>query len=193
MKKLVKCLIIISLIIIIIFAFTQIRKTLARYETTATAQKDVDVAFWVVGNDIKTGRILVDDIYPRNEPFEYTFTVSNFNEAGKRAETDLEYDIIIKASTYLPLNYEVAKKETDGTETTCIKDEQLYIDENNTYYRQIRLKTTENNLTMDCNNNKTDTFVVKITFPPEYSTNADYADLMEDIKIELSARQIIGE
>lgn len=192
-KKLVKSLIIISLIIIIIFAVTQIRRTLARYETTATAQKDVDVAFWVVGNDIKTGRIIVDDIYPRNETFEYTFTVSNFNEAGKRAETDLEYDIAIKASTYLPLSYEIAKKETDGTEKNCIKGDQLYIDEDNTYFRQITLEASENNFVMDCNNNKTDTFVIKITFPKEYSTNADYADLIEDIKIELSARQVIGE
>lgn len=187
-KKLLKSLIIISLIIIIIFAVIQIRKTLARYETTATAKKDVDVAFWVVGNDIKTGRIVVDDIYPRNEPYEYTFTVSNFNEDGKRAETDLEYDITITASTYLPLNYEVTRNGE-----ICTKDDQLYIDEDDTYFRQIRLEASKNNFIMDCDNNKTDTFMIKITFPAEYNTNIDYADLVEDIKIELSARQVIGE
>lgn len=186
--KINKTLIIVALIIIIIFATIQIRKTFAKYETTAVAEKDVDVAFWVVDNDMKTGRIVVDDIYPRNEPFQYTFTVSNFNKDGKRAETDLEYDITIAASTYLPLSYEITKNGT-----VCTKNDQIYIDRDDTCYRMIKLETDKNNFTMDCNANQTDTFVIKVTFPKEYSANPDYADLIEDIKIDLSARQIIEE
>ena len=37
----------------------------------------------------------------------------------------------------------------------------------------------------------TDTFVVKVTFPKSNYTNAEYADLIEYIKIDLSAKQII--
>ena len=187
-KKLFKSLIIIALIIIIIFAIVQIRQTLARYETVAQGEGDVDVAFWVVDNDVKTGRIILEDLYPREEPFEYTFTISNFNEDGKRAETDLEYDILITTSTYLPLSYEVTRNGM-----TCINEGQLYIDVDDTYYRVIRLETDTNNFTMDCDNDQTDTFTIKVTFPEEYSSNPEYADLIEDIKIELSARQIIDE
>lgn len=187
-KKLFKSLIIIALIIIIIFAIVQIRQTLARYETVAQGEGDVDVAFWVVDNDVKTGRIILEDLYPREEPFEYTFTISNFNEYGKRAETDLEYDILITTSTYLPLSYEVTRNGM-----TCINEGQLYIDVDDTYYRVIRLETDTNNFTMDCDNDQTDTFTIKVTFPEEYSSNPEYADLIEDIKIELSARQIIDE
>lgn len=187
-KKLFKSLIIIALIIIIIFAIVQIRQTLARYETVAQGEGDVDVAFWVVDNDVKTGRIILEDLYPREEPFEYIFTISNFNEDGKRAETDLEYDILITTSTYLPLSYEVTRNGM-----TCINEGQLYIDVDDTYYRVIRLETDTNNFTMDCDNDQTDTFTIKVTFPEEYSSNPEYADLIEDIKIELSARQIIDE
>lgn len=191
-KKLFKTITIITLIIIIIFTALQITKTLARYETVGTAQKDVDVAFWVAGSTFQTENITLSNIYPSDTPFEYTFSISNFNEAGKRAETDIEYDITIITSTYLPLSYEVVKKGTDGAETDCTKTEQLYTDDDNTYYRQIKLETSSpNNFTMDCSSNKTDTFVLKVTFPKS-SANPDYADLIEDIKINLSARQIIG-
>lgn len=187
-KRLLKTLIIILLIAIIIFAINQIRKTLAKYQTEGDAQRDVDVAFWIVDNSFQTERILVEDIYPRQEPFEYTFTVSNFNQEGQKAETDLEYDITITASTYLPLSYEISK---DGV--ICTKDDQLYMDNDNTYYRQIQLLAKDNDFSMDSNINETDTLVMKITFPEEYSSNSEYADLIEDIKIELSARQIIDE
>lgn len=187
-KRLLKSLTIILLIAIIIFAINQIRKTLAKYQTEGDAQRDVDVAFWIVDNSFQTERILVEDIYPRQEPFEYTFTVSNFNQEGQKAETDLEYDITITASTYLPLSYEISK---DGV--ICTKDDQLYMDNDNTYYRKIQLLAKDNDFSMDSNINETDTLVMKITFPEEYSSNSEYADLIEDIKIELSARQIIDE
>ena len=187
-KRLLKSLTIILLIAIIIFAINQIRKTLAKYQTEGDAQRDVDVAFWIVDNSFQTERILVEDIYPRQDPFEYTFTVSNFNQEGQKAETDLEYDITITASTYLPLSYEISK---DGV--ICTKNDQLYMDNDNTYYRQIQLLAKDNDFSMDSNINETDTLVMKITFPEEYSSNSEYADLIEDIKIELSARQIIDE
>ena len=187
-KRLLKTLIILLLIAIIIFAINQIRKTLAKYQTEGDAQRDVDVAFWIVDNSFQTERILVEDIYPRQDPFEYTFTVSNFNQEGQKAETDLEYDITITASTYLPLSYEISK---DGV--ICTKDDQLYMDNDNTYYRKIQLLAKDNDFSMDSNINETDTLVMKITFPEEYSSNSEYADLIEDIKIELSARQIIDE
>jgi len=189
-KRLFKSLIIISLIIIIIIAFIQIRKTLARYETSATAERDVEVAFWVVDNDFKTDRILIEDIYPRdNNPFEYVFTVSNFNidNTAQKAETDLEYEIVLTSTTNLPLSYEITK---DGD--TCTKVEELYTDADGTCYREIKLETVANSLVIDSASNTTHEFVIKVTFPKSYSANPDYSDLIEDIKIELSAKQVIG-
>ena len=63
-KKIRKCLVILLLIVIIIAVIILIRNTLARYETTATSDKDVDVAFWIMDNSFKSDRLLIKDIYP---------------------------------------------------------------------------------------------------------------------------------
>lgn len=203
-KKIIKSLIIISLIIIIIFVAIQIRNTLARYETTTTTQRDVDVAFWVVDNSFKSERLVIDDIYPLDMPFEYQFTVSNFN-GDKIAETDIEYGLVLTTTTNLPLSYEITR---NGTTYTGI-NQKLFTDEDGTVFREIRFGTTENPypLIMDtitgANNEKTkitDTYILKVTFPTQSyvngvlvdnRTNLNYPDLMENIKIELTARQKI--
>lgn len=186
-KRLSKSLIIIGLIVIIIFAVIQIRRTLARYETTATTEREVDVAFWIVDNDFKTDTILIDEIYPRDSDYEYTFAVSNFN-ATKSAETDLSYEIVITASTNLPVSYEITKNGV-----TCTKIEELYEDASGTCYREIKLETATNNLIMPESADVTDNFVIKVNFPKEYHVNQEYADLIEYIKLDLTATQIIEE
>lgn len=229
-KTLIKSLIIISLLIIIIVSAIQARETLARYETTTNAERDVDVAFWVVDNSFKSERLFINDIYPSTDPFTYTFTVSNFEANDKIAETDMEYDITLLTTTNLPLSYEIERTITiDGV--TYAKNEEgkyvdssgneyagtvydtvtqtLYTDEDGTYYRKINFGTAENPypLVMDTvipevedgeptgkniKTKVTDTYTLKVTFPLEYSAYLDYADLMENIKIELSARQKIS-
>ena len=180
------------LIVIIIAAIILIRNTLARYETTATSEKDVDVAFWVVDNTFKSDRMLLENLYPSNTSFDYTFTVSNYEMVAdgetitKRAETDLDYELVLTATTNLPLEYEIQKNGV-----TCTKTEELYADDDGTYYREIKLETDKNNLIMRQGTDITDTFVVKVTFPKSNYTNAEYADLIEYIKIDLTAKQII--
>ena len=186
-KKLFKSLIIISLLIIIIAVAVQIRNTLARYETTANTTRDVDVAFWIVGNSFKTQRLLIQDIIPRNEPYTYQFTVSNF-EGTKKAETDLEYNLVITSTTNLPLNYTIKKNGE-----TYAATERLYQDDDGTYYRELKLGTEAEKFIFEQGTDSTDTYVLSVTFPLENNTNLEYADLIENIQINLSAQQIIGE
>ena len=211
-KKLFKCIIIISLIIIIIIASVQIRKTLARYETTTTSEKDVDVAFSIIDNDFKTERLLIKDIYPRETAFEYTFTVSNYISStlgDKIAETDLEYDIILTSTTFLPLSYELQRNGTTCLNIVHTDATGLYTDTDGTYYREMKTGTIENPypFTIDTiiedkdgnGNGKgtysktkvTDTFILKVTFPQTFSSEQEYRDIIEDIQIELTARQKI--
>lgn len=184
-KKIRKCLVILLLIVIIIAVIILIRNTLARYETTATSDKDVDVAFWIVDNSFKSDRLLIKDIYPSDTAFTYTFTVSNFSDT-KKAETDLDYELVLTTTTNLPLEYEITKNGA-----TCRKTEQLYADDDGTYYREIKLETNQNNLVMRQGTDITDTFVVKVTFPKSNYTNVEYADLLEYVKIDLTAKQLI--
>ena len=194
-KRLKKSLIIISLIIIIIFATIQIRNTLARYETVTTGQVDVEAAFWIVESNFESKTIIIDDIYPSEESFKYTFAVSNFNDT-RSAETDLDYEILLTSTTNLPLSYEIVKVIKEGeieTEKPCIVEEELYQDTDNTVFRKFRLETEANALKMAHENDITDTFRIKVTFPQENSTTPEYADLIESIKLDLTAKQVIDK
>lgn len=202
-KKVIKSLIIISLIIIIIFAVIQIRNTLARYETTSTTERDVDVAFWIVDNSFKSERLVIDDIYPQDTSYEYQFTVSNFN-GSKIAETDMEYDLTLTTTTNLPLKYEISK---NGITYTNLNQE-LITDEDGTVYRRLKFGTEENEYPLVINtidetsskNKITDTYILKVTFPMQSYVNGelvdnrtilDYPDSIENIQIDLTARQKI--
>lgn len=220
-KRIIKSLIIISLIIIIIFTAIHIRNTLARYETTTATQRDVDVAFWVVDDSFKSERLIIDDIYPIDTPFEYTFTVSNYNQGilesnidDNIAETDIEYELVITTTTNLPLEYEITR---NGVTYTALQ-QKLIEDANGTVYRKMYFGTDENPYPLiidtiqpekdkdgnetgrNVKNKITDEYVLKVTFPEQSyvngtlfdnRSNPDYADLMEDVKIELTARQKI--
>lgn len=186
-KKLKKSLIVVLLIIITIIAIILLRRTLAKYETTATSDKDVDVAFWIIDDDFKNGKILIKDIYPSNNSFDYEFTVSNFKKEtdgsiSKRAETDLEYEITITTTTNLPLEYQIVK---NGQILSA--NQEIFADDDGTYYRKISLDTDQMEQGIDI----TDDFVIKVTFPKENDTNAEYSDLIEYIKLDLNAKQII--
>lgn len=187
-KAIFKSLIIISLLIIIIFVFIQIRNTLARYETTASTERDVDVAFWMIDTSFASERILISEIYPSDRPYEYTFTVSNFN-GTKRAETDLEYELALTTTTNLPFQYVIEKDNEQ-----CITTERLYTDTDGTYHREMILQPpTSDDFILETGSDQRDTFVIKVTFPKANNENMEYADLIEYIKLDLSAKQIIGE
>ena len=186
-KKLKKSFIILLLIAIIIVAIILIRNTLARYETVATSDKDVDVAFWIIDDDFKTGTIIIDDIYPSNNSFDYSFSVSNFEKEkdgtiNKRAETDLEYELILTMTTNIPLEYKVEKNGA-----ACETTEEIITDTDGTYYKKISIPSSEMTQGVD----STDNYTIKVTFSKENDTNAEYSDLIEYIKVNLNAKQII--
>ena len=186
-KAIFKSLIIISLLIVIIFVFIQIRGTLARYETIATTERNVDVAFWMIDTSFASERILISEIYPSDTPYEYTFTVSNFKDT-KRAETDLEYEVVLTTTTNLPFQYVIEKEGVP-----CTTTERLITDTDGTYYREMKLETVANNLILETGSDQTHNFKIKLTFPKVNNENMEYADLIEYIKLDLSAKQIIGE
>ncbi len=186
-KKLKKSMFILFLVAIIIIAIVLIRNTLSRYETVATSEKDVDVAFWMLHDDFQSATMIIKDIYPSNQSFDYSFTVSNFeeNEQGeitKRAETDLEYEFIITTTTNLPFEYAIEK---DGQILST--QQNIITDEDGTYYREIKIEPSQ----MLQGEDLTDHYVLKVTFPKENDTNAEFSDLIEYIKLDIHATQII--
>ena len=197
-KTVKKILIIILLIIAIVFAFIQLRKTLARYETTTKTKRDVEVAFWMLEEGYKMDRLFIDKIYPSNtETFEYNFTVSNYN-SNQKAETDLKYELELTMSTYLPFEYEIQKNGT-----TCNINEEIIKDSDGTCYKKLSsIVSTDTNdkNTFQVGAEESDEFTLKVRFPLQTYVNGvqvenradlDYPDLIQDVKIELSATQIV--
>lgn len=186
-KKMTKSISILLILVTLIIAIILITKTLSRYETAATSDKDVDVAFWMFKDDFKTATIIIKDIYPSNNTFDYSFAVSNFeaNDQGeitKRAETDLEYELTLTTTTNLPLEYSIEK----NGEILNVNQE-IITDEDGTYYRKILISPSQ----MKQGNDITDNYTIKVMFPKENDTNAQFSDLIEYIKLDINAKQII--
>lgn len=188
-KKVFRKMMIIILLIGIIIALVQITRTAARYASKVSAEKQVDVAFYVMDGSFQDDtRLILEDILPSDSTYDYTFTVSN-NNGTKRTEVAMEYDIIVTATTNMPLTYTIEKDgaSCDVTET-IIKEES---GESYTYYKQLVLTSEDNNLNFSHTEDITDEFVIKVEFPKNYSTQDGYADLIENVRIEVVGRQII--
>ena len=93
-----------------------------------------------------------------------------------------EYELVLTTTTNLPLEYSILKNGSN-----CSKTEEIYTDDDGSYYKRIKLPTVR----MNHGSDTTDKYVLKVTFPKSNYTNTDYADLIEYIKIDLSAKQII--
>lgn len=188
-KKLKRSILILFLIAIIIIAIIFIVRTLSRYQSVATSEKDVDVAFWMLHDDFQTASMIIKDIYPSEQSFDYSFNVSNFEEdeegnIAKRAETDLEYRLKIITTTNLPLEYEIMKDDTVLT-----TQQNIITDDDGTYYREIVIDPTQ----MLQGEDLTDMYTIRVTFPKENDTNAEFSDLIEYIRLEIDANQLIDE
>ena len=88
-------------------------------------------------------------------------------------------------TTNLPLEYQI-EKNGEILDSEAAKQE-IITDDDGTYYKKISIAESQMNQGVD----STDKYVIKVSFPKENDTNAEYSDLIEYIKLDLSAKQII--
>ena len=119
------------LLIIVLFSIGKLKLTQARYESDANVNIKPSLAFFLVDVSTQSGQIKLDGIVPREEPYVFTFEVSNFNDE-KRANVDLKYSIEIITTTNMPLNFKIFK----GSEMTQneIDSDTVTTDENGVFY-----------------------------------------------------------
>jgi len=218
--KLKKNLIILLIVISIGIGIYTIVSTLARYTSSLEKEDTLGIAFWFTGSEYKEDIMMVEDVYPREEVYEYPLSVTNSN--GTRvAETDLEYTITIKATTNLPLNYNLYKKvnsidpEIDESSYYTDENENVYrklsttrvsssslssnyntlaTDTNGTYYKEYVyfLGYDQNKFIMEHETATTDNFIILVDFPIQYKNVFNYQDLVEYVKVKVDAKQIIN-
>lgn len=183
-KRIIQILI---LILVLILLIRIISLTISKYESSATSDPAIQVAFYVLNRDYQTMNLKLDSLFPRDEPYTYYFSISNSN-GEKTCETDMEYDLSIRTTTNLPIEYELYKndKYTNATAQNIIKTNDIIQDDDGTYFRTITTDTE----TFSYKEAKKNTYQLVVKFPEKYNT-INYQDIIEAIEITVDSKQII--
>ena len=183
-KRIIKLLILVFVLILLI---KMISFTSSKYESRANTKPNIIVAFYVLNKDYQSMNLNLDELFPREEPYIYTFSISN-TKGQKRCQTDLEYELSIKTTTNLPITYELYKNQNynDDNATSIKKTDEIIQDEDGTYFRIITTETESFSFRED----ETNIYQLVVHFPQEYNT-INYQDIIEGIEITVNSKQII--
>ena len=183
-KRIIKLLILVFVLILLIKMITF---TYSKYESRANTKPNIIVAFYVLNKDYQSMNLNLDELFPREEPYIYTFSISN-TKGQKRCQTDLEYELSIKTTTNLPITYELYKNQNynDDNATSIKKTDEIIQDEDGTYFRIITTETESFSFRED----ETNIYQLVVHFPQEYNT-INYQDIIEGIEITVNSKQII--
>ena len=178
------CILLLCLVSIVFFSMAM-KKTFSRYQSKASSEADVDIAFWLVSDTIQEQNVVLEGLAP-GETKKSTISVSN-NNGTIRSNAAIEYKLILNTTTYLPLTYEIYKK-TETEDILCdIESNELY-EEDGTYYREIIV----NGLELGCLEDETTILELRATFPGTYD-DMQLADLIECVNLKIDAKQKISE
>lgn len=180
----VKLVILILCFIVLIRIFTLV---LAKYESEAQINANIDIAFYLLKEDYKKMTLNLDSLFPQTDLYTYTFTIGN-QDGEKTAEVDLIYDLTIRATTNLPLTYKLYKnqKYTDLNAQNIIKTDNIEQDEYGTYFKVMTTEPEE----LYYKEPKTNTYQLVINFPENYNT-ANYHNILEALEIKVNSHQIV--
>lgn len=158
----------------------------SRYESEATSNANVDIAFYLLNEDFKEMSLNLAEIFPQDNAYVYTFSIGN-EEGEKTAEIDLSYDLKIRTTTNLPLTYTLYMNQDyeDKNAVNIIETNEIAQDEDGTYFRTMTTKTEE----LYYQEPKTNVYQLVIHFPANYNT-VEYQDIIEMLEITVDSRQL---
>ena len=173
-----------ALLIILLFALLiLVPYTLSRFKTNASGDVEIDVALFVVDDVYDHDNITLNEMKP-GDTYEYTFSVSN-NKDGKRTETITGYDVKVRATTNLPLEYELYLINS-GLNQNIVDSTDLVQDQDSTYFREIVSLERQ----FDFSSDMTDYYKLVVKYPSS-STSYKYQDTAENIEIAVNGKQVL--
>ncbi len=180
---------IIFLICIIALCSIVFTNVIAKYNSKATALKNIDIAIYAFKEDHQTMNFKLDNMIPQTEPYQHTFSVTNTDSNNKIAQTSIEYDITIKTTTNIPLQYVLYKNQTPTSvsPSNIIIEETVQADADGTYFKT--LKTAKQTFTHSTT--QTDIYYLLIYFSETYKTQPEYQHMVESVEITIDSAQII--
>lgn len=182
----IKLIIIVLCFLIVIRIFSI---TLSKYESKSNSNAHIDIAFFLLKEDYQSMNLNLGKIFPREEPYIYTFKITN-EENGKIAEVDIEYDLKIRTTTNLPLSFKLYMNEdymSDTSKNIIVNT----IDEKDEYGTYFKILQTEKQEFIH-STAKSNIYTLLIYFPKEYNTE-DYQDIIDFIEIAVDSKQILDE
>ena len=186
---------IILIVAIILLIIIGITITMARYKSTGSSTAMAEVAFFVVEEGFQEGNIMLEGLYPREDPFEYEFTIAN-KDGTITAETSIDYTIEMVITTNLPLDIKMYRKTSNGGNYSELEDEDIIEnqievreigDTWTTYVRKIKIKDGN----FKFNQSQTDTYKLSATFPIEYNDIEEFEGMIDNVAIKIDAKQKI--
>ena len=175
------------LAIIILLILLLMPSSFSKFVSKSDSNAKAEVAFYLVKSDYFTESILLEEIAPKTEPYVYNFTVSNFSSDG-RTETNLSYDLSIKTTTNLPLEYKLFLNQNynDDGAVDIITSNETTADDDGTYFTTFTTDKKYFSHSYDETNN----YQLVAYFPPTYN-DSKYQDIYELVEIIIDSKQIL--
>lgn len=162
---------------------------LAKYESISNSYANVDIALYLLDEDYKEMTLNLGTLLPRNEAYLYEFAIGNQKD-DKRAELDIEYELSLRATTNLPLNYELYMNEKydDIGAKNIITENNVEFDDFGTYFRTMKT----DKVTLPYTKGVTNVYQLVVYFPAGYDKEM-YQDIIELVEINVNGVQVTGE
>lgn len=186
-KRFVNLLKIVGLLLILMVIVFLIPMSYSRYESQGTGDANMDLAFYLLKTEYHTQNILLNEIIPSATPYTYSFEISN-NDGTTRTETNLQYELSIRTTTNLPLEYELYMDEeyTSNGATNILPETGPIADDDGTYFLTMKAPKRYFYYTA----NETHTYQLVVYFPLEYKSY-EYQDIYESVQIIVDSKQVL--
>ncbi len=161
--------------------------TFSRYETVVTSSSALDTAIYLVNDQYQTVQVKLPDIIPSNNVYQYSFSVSNYND-DDHCETNLIYRLHIRTTTNLHIDYDLYKTLNIQNAESYVLSDDVVLDSYGTYFRHIYTEENEFLYTED----EIDYYTLVFTFSEdyndyEYNSNVDYIEINVESRQELDS------
>ena len=157
--------------------------TLSRFRTEARGNAPIDIAFYLLNDTYTRQNITLDEMKPGDEK-SYTFSVSN-TDGTNRSEVTLDYEILIRTTTNLQLEYEL-DEITTGTDLDVVLSSNTVTDDDGTYFKEIKTSSETFAYTSD----QTKLYKLTIKYPSSLKDHKNQV-FCENIEINSLSKQKI--
>ena len=158
----------------------------AKYETNAKLSANIDKAIYLLKDEKLSFNIDPEAIIPSDTPYQYTFTVSNYNDT-ENGDINLKYYIQLKTTTNLPITLKLVRNEQYNSSSTNIANGYTLVqDEDNAWYK---LYTKSPTYEFQYNVRRKDTYILVVEYPLVYKTYLQYAGVPENIEVAIYSEQ----